>query len=72
VKLPIDVVPNTRSLIFRWQQTVDSPIGRRTVEHEGVLPLAVEGVVAALIALAKEQAEQIEVLRGMVARWDAT
>lgn len=63
MKLPIDLVPNTSPPRFRWLQVVDSLVGRRVVEHEGVLPPSVECAVLALIELATEQARQIAQLR---------
>ena len=58
--LPIELIPNTRPPQFKWRQTISTPIGSdRTVDHEGALPPSVEGVVAALISLAKHQAQEI-------------
>ena len=55
MKLPIDTVPNTSPTRFRWRQTVESPVGRRTVECEGGLPTSVEEAVKQLIGIAKQQ-----------------
>lgn len=61
--IPIDVVPDTSPPRFLWTQTVQSPIGPREVGYEGVLPPHVEGAVAALIALAKQQEQKIAELQ---------
>lgn len=55
MNLPIDVVPGSRPLKFRWRAVVSAlGVGMRTVEHEGPLPPAVEGAVAELVAIAKQ------------------
>lgn len=63
VTLPIDLIPNTSPPQFKWRQTVGTPIGDRTVDHEGTLPPSVEGAVLALIVLAKQQEQEIVGLR---------
>ena len=67
MNLPIDVVdPNQRPPRFRWRQTVDSIVGKRTVETEGPLPPAVEDAVLALVVLARAQAAEIAALKRQV------
>lgn len=56
MKLPIDVIPGTNPPKFRWNQTVDSIAGVRTVQHEGTLPPIVENAVVLLIGVAKHTA----------------
>jgi hypothetical protein len=55
--LPIDVIPGTKPPIFRWKQTVDTPVGRRTVEQEGRVPPSMEAAVMQVIALAEAAAD---------------
>lgn len=63
MKLPIDVIPGTRPPRFRWRQTVTSPAGgTQTVEHEGMLPPALEGAIAELVAVAKTLVSQCDKL----------
>lgn len=62
--LPIDLVPGTNPPCFRWRQAVTAPSGEMLmVDHEGTLPQTVEVEVAALIALAKCQQQEIASLR---------
>ena len=63
MNLPIDVVPDTRPPRFRWRQTVGTPVGPHVADCEGSLPPSVEGAVADLITLAKQQAQEIMGLR---------
>lgn len=65
-KLSIDVVPGTRPRHFRWKQVIETLAGERVVEHEGVLPPAVDDAVLALICLAKYQMKEIENLKKQV------
>ncbi len=60
MKLPIDVVPDSRPLSFRWQQVVHTPWGIAVQECEGPLSPSCEQAVADLVALAKQQAIEIE------------
>lgn len=60
--------------MFRWQQMVDTPSGKRVVDYEGRLPPSVEDAAARLIAVAKRLAldvdrlqAQVEVLQAQVA-----
>jgi hypothetical protein len=53
MNLPIDIVPGPM-LIFRWRHTTTSPVGPRTIEHEGAIGASVDGAIAALISVAKE------------------
>lgn len=75
MNLPIDVVPDTNPPRFFWKQTVQSPIGPREVGYEGLLPPHVEGAVAALVVLAKQQAQEIatwkQTIEDMAAQLDA-
>jgi hypothetical protein len=64
--LPITVIRDTAPPKFRWTQLVDSPVGKRTVEHEGELPPSVEGAVRALIALAGNLAAENERLLRLI------
>lgn len=63
MKLPIDVVPSSRPPQFRWQSRVGTPLGLRTVDHEGSLPASVEGAVADLVALARWLVEERDKLQ---------
>ena len=67
VRLPIDVVvgPN-RTPHFKWTQAVDTPAGKRVVEHEGPLPPTVEVAVARLIAVAKQLLMDNAALKGTI------
>jgi len=64
--LPIDVVTNHYPLLFRWKQSVNSPIGTRLVEYESALPSNVENVVRDLVLLAKGLAAENEKLLAQV------
>lgn len=57
--LPIQRIPNTHPPRFRWMQTVGTPLGKRRVAYEGVLPPNIEEAVISLVA----QAEQLEIER---------
>ncbi len=63
VQLPIDVVPHTHPPKFRWQQSVSTMDGVRTVDCEGPLPPAVEGAVGRLVVLAKQLQKENEELQ---------
>ena len=54
INLPIDTVSNSNPPKFRWRQIVETPVGKTTVEHEGMLPPSVECAVAALIGIVKQ------------------
>ena len=60
MNLPIDLIPNTTPPRFRWRQVIDTPIGKKTIEHEGLLPPSVESAVAALVGITKQQVIEIE------------
>ena len=64
--LPIDVVPNTDPVVFRWKRMVDSLAGEQMVTMEGALPSMVEGAVVDLIALAKRQEQELVGLRKQI------
>ena len=64
MKLSIDVVPGSNPPLFRWQQEIDTVIGKRNVEHEGVLPLTVEVAVVKLINMVKRLERENLVMRG--------
>jgi len=66
MNLPIDVIPDTSPPRFRWRQTVSTPLGDRVVDHEGELPSTVEEAVIILIAITKQQAQEIIGLRRIV------
>lgn len=57
--LPIDVIPNSSPLRFRWRQTVHTVVGSHDVTLEGEMPASCEDAVASIIALAKQQARQL-------------
>lgn len=61
--LPIELVPNSRPPRFRWKQTISTPVGDRTIDHEGTLSPTVEDALVKLIALAHQQAQEIIGLR---------
>lgn len=60
--LPIDLIPGTSPPRFRWRQTLTTPIGTRVVDHEGRLPLILEGAVLELIGIAKQRAKELKSL----------
>ena len=65
MNLPIDIIPNTIPPKFRWRQVISTPIGKKTVEHEGQLPPSVEGAIVALIGITKQLAiENAELMSG--------
>ena len=51
--LPIDLVPNSSPPRFVWKQTIDTPVGQRTIQHEGQLAPNVEMAIVSLIATVK-------------------
>lgn len=63
MNLPIDVVKHSRPMRFRWTQTIDTLLGRKTVNCEGSLQQSVEQAIADLISLAKQQAKEIAQLK---------
>lgn len=65
MKLPIDVVGN-RPLKFKWKHTVSTLNGTVTQECEGSLPLTIDIAVAEVIALAKQQQQEIIGLRKQI------
>lgn len=65
--LPIDVIPSTTPPRFVWEQRVNTPEGKRTVQQQGTLPVAVEEAVKELIAIAKQLAYDNANLQGQVA-----
>lgn len=62
MKLPIDVVPNSRPLRFKWRQTVHNLSGTSVVELEGHLPPTVEQAVKELIEQFKEKCGEVQEL----------
>ena len=62
MNLPIDIIQE-KPRRFRWKQTTDAYGGKRVVDYEGTLPPSVDEKVAELIALAKQQAADIETLK---------
>lgn len=56
--LPIDVVPGSRPRRFRWRQWVDSIVGPRYLDMEGVLPQGVDVAVMSLIDQIKTLCEK--------------
>ena len=66
MKLPIDVLPHTSPPVFRWIQSVESPVGTREIEYEGLLLASAEQAVVDLITLAKQQAHEIEELKKLL------
>ena len=65
MNLPIDVIPLNNPPRFKWTQVVDTPIGPKIVEHEGMLSPSVEDAVVLLIGIAKRQAQEIKGLQRM-------
>lgn len=63
VDLPIDVIPDTLPLRFRWKYVMDTISGPRSLDQVGCLPPTVEDAVLDLIKLTKRQAQEIEELR---------
>ena len=58
MNLPIDIA-STNPLKFKWQQKMDSLVGTRVQECEGALLSGVDVAVAELIALVKQQQQEI-------------
>jgi hypothetical protein len=54
MNLPIDIKHGSTPRIFVWRQVADTPIGQRTLIHEGALPPSVEDAVSVLIQLYKQ------------------
>ncbi len=65
-RLPIDVVPGSRPLRFKWRSIVDTPNGRIAQECEGPLPPSVEQSVELLIGVARQLLLDNALLRGQV------
>lgn len=65
MNLPIDLVPASRPPVFRWRQLVNSPIGPRSVEHEGQLQASVEDAIISLIGIAKQLSKECAELKGL-------
>lgn len=63
MKLPIDVIPGTRPVLFRWRQLLDTPIGLKCINHEGPLSPTVESAVADLIGVAKQLEHENVILK---------
>ena len=61
--LPIDIIPDSKPLKFRWQTRVNTLDNTATQECEGSLPLPVEGAVVMLIALTKQLQHENKELR---------
>ncbi len=59
MNLPIELIPCSLPPRFRWRQLVDTPNGQRTIDHEGQMPVTIEGAVVSLIDVAKQQAQEI-------------
>lgn len=67
MKLPIDVVPNSSPLIFKWTQVVGTLTGGRAVQDcEGQLPPSCERAVEKLVAVAKGALLDNAALRGQL------
>ena len=54
MNLPIDVIGSSSPPRFRWRQVVETPVGKRTQEYDGVLPPNLESAVEALVMIAKQ------------------
>lgn len=63
MKLPIEIVPNSKPQKFRWKQTIKAPGGNRIINHEGVLPVSVEQTIVQLIESCKLQISANRVLK---------
>lgn len=66
VVLSINLVPSTAPPHFRWQQTIDTLIGKVTVEHEGQVPVELEGALELLITEARGYVMECASLRGII------
>lgn len=60
MNLPIDAIPNTNPPMFRWRQVIDTPVGKKTVEHEGLVLPSMEQALAALIGITKQLNQTLE------------
>lgn len=66
--LPIDLVSTSVTPPhFRWRQVVDTPVGMRVIDHEGLLPPNIEGAVFALVGIAKQLSTENEALKRVAA-----
>ena len=54
MNLPIDVIPNSRPQKFRWRQVIDTPIGKKVIDHEGEVIPSVETALMDLIGITKQ------------------
>lgn len=66
VNLSISLVPSTAPPRFRWQQTIDTLIGRVTIDHEGQVPVELEGALERLIVEARGYMMECASLRGII------
>lgn len=66
VKLPIELIPNSRPPRFRWTQLVGTPVGPKLVHHEGSVPPELEIALVALYQRAIDQDQEIVGLRHKV------
>lgn len=67
MNLPIDVVPGSRPLKFKWRNTMDSLVGMRSVDYEGALPANVEVAIKELVDITKRLITDNENLKKQVA-----
>ena len=66
MELPINVVPGRNPPVFRWHQTLDTPAGKRIVEHESGVPVALEVVLVQLIGITKQLMYDNAALQGQL------
>ena len=69
--LPIDVIPGFYPARFKWQQTVDTISGRRTLDCEGNLPVGVEAAVVKLIEITRALEADLEEARDAIRKQEA-
>ena len=63
---PIEIISGTVPPRFKWKQVVDTPVGPRTMEHEGGLPPALEGAIVAIINMVKQLTAENAELRKQI------
>ena len=66
MNLPIDVIHGSNPPRFKWRQTIDTPAGSRTIDHDGCLPPTVENAVVLLLDLTKQVMRENAMLQGTV------
>jgi hypothetical protein len=64
--LPIEIVPDSRPLKFRWKYVVDTPNGKTVVAQEGSLNPSIEVALQRLISIAKQALLENASLHGQI------